>query len=582
MFVDHFIHSSFKKTESIRGAAREGLKTAKGRLIVASGSFAILILCVFGRLIDISVLQRADESLVVESNFGYGLQMSRGEIIDRNGELLATNIVTGSLFANATDIQNPEKIVEKLVKIIPDASKSELVKRLSSQKTFIWLARHLTPAQQKKVMHLGIPGLHFKRDEKRIYPHGEVTAHLLGFTDVDNKGISGIENTQDQALRSGQTSVQLTIDIRLQSLLHEELKNAMEEFKAIAANAIIIKLDTAEVVGMVSLPDFNPNQGLTELNESTFDRNITGTYEMGSTMKIINTAMALDRGNIPLSKKYDATKPILIGRFKVHDFKGKNTWLSVDEIFKYSSNIGSSLMALEVGIAGQKNFMDEMGLLRPASVELSGSAYPIYPKHWREANLLTIAYGYGISVSPVGMAEAVLKIITGRNRKLTLIHSKVDESEDAPAVVKETTSKQIHALMRLAILDGTCGKANVPGFIVTGKTGTAMKRVGGRYKDGKVSTSFIGTIGADMAEPEYMVLVMLDEPKASSKTYGYTTAGWNAAPTAGKILKRMTKILGLKPHKTLENTNNGLSMDSVQAAPPTDIQSLIRLASYRE
>lgn len=193
MFVDHFIHSSFKKTESIRGAAREGLKTAKGRLIVSSGSFAILILCVFGRLIDISVLQRADESLVVESNFGYGLQMSRGEIIDRNGELLATNIVTGSLFANATDIQNPEKIAEKLVKIIPDASKSELVKRLSSQKTFIWLARHLTPAQQKKVMHLGIPGLHFKRDEKRIYPHGEVTAHLLGFTDVDNNELGEIE-----------------------------------------------------------------------------------------------------------------------------------------------------------------------------------------------------------------------------------------------------------------------------------------------------------------------------------------------------------------------------------------------------
>ena len=566
MIGDKYISSPLMSYVRCRGSVRQALDVAKSRLIVAGSTLSFLLVCILFRLVDIAALQ-GDESYAMDTNKKAGLQTERATLVDRNGEIMATTIVTGSLYANAKVIKNAPQVADKLVKIL-STSREDLIKRLTSGRRFIWLERHLTPKQQAEIIKLGIPGIDINRDERRIYPHGGMTAHLVGMTDIDNQGISGLEKSLDHEIRTSDEDIRLSVDLKLQNVLFDELGKAMVEFNARAVNGLIMDINTGEVLAMASLPDFNPNVPREVDYKNLFDRNVSGVYELGSILKLVNTALALEESKVSIDKMYDATKPLKIGRFSVTDYHGKNRWMSISDIFRYSSNIGSALMALEAGVDTQKDFLKKIGLLSAANIELPGSAKPIYPRHWSEANAITISYGYGISFNPLQfVASTALLMNNGKPVTPTLLYkSKQNIKEESP-IISASTSANLRALMRHTVTQGTAKKAAVKGYVVTGKTGTAMQLVNGKYKNGVLTTSFVGTLGRTLNRPEYVILVTLDQPKGTEKTWGYRGAGWNAAPTAGNIMRRMVSVLGMEPS------------DAQSTDPDTDIKTLVRLAS---
>lgn len=564
MIGDRYIISPLMTYVRCHGHTRQALDMAKGRLIFAGSILSVLLLCILFRLCDITIFQ-GNEEYVLDTDKRAGLQTARTNIVDRNGELLATTIATGSLYANTKVIQNPKEVARKLSAIL-SLSEAKLIRILSSHRRFIWVQRHLTPKQQADIIKLGIPGLDIMRDERRVYPHGEVTAHLIGMTDIDNQGIAGVEKSLDTRLRTEKNDVRLSINIQIQHALYDELKKGMEEFRAQCVNGIILNIKTGEILAMASLPAFNPNIPQNVDYANLFDRNISGVYEFGSILKIINTALALESGKATIDKLYDATKPLKVGHFTITDFHAQNRWMTVADIFRYSSNIGCGLMALEAGISYQKEFLRTIGLLTPTPIELPGSASPLYPRHWRDDSAITISYGYGLAVSPMQFAAACATLVNdGIQVKPTLLYEG-NKNTLSNRLVSSQTSTQIRALLRLTTTQGTARKANVPGYMITGKTGTAMQRVNGKYKEGILTTSFAGTLGKKLSEPDYFVLITYDRPKETPRTYGFRTAGWNAAPTARKVMERIISILGLPPASPEDISTN------------QDIKSLLRLA----
>lgn len=543
-FMFKKINNQFNKTIN-----SSQYKCTRNRLLYVTCIFMLCILAINYKLAQISLFNNSEEINSSNSNSGSLLQIRRASIIDRNGVLLATNLITSSLYANAKQIDNPTNVAKKLAKILPNLDEKQLLDKLNSKKSFVWIARHLTPIQHSKVFRIGEPGLYFIRDEKRVYPKGELTSHVLGFTDIDNKGISGLEKSMDSKLRKDSTSVQISMDVRIQHILHSEVKRAVDKFNAKGGNAIVMNVKNGEVLAMVSLPDFDPNK-LAEINSNNlFNRNTLGLYEMGSTLKIINTAMAFETGVANLKSEYDATKPLRIGRFYIKDYCPKNRKLNVPEIFVYSSNIGAAKMALDVGANRQKDFLHNLKLLESIKLEVPEVSNPVYPKNWRKSNIATISYGYGISITPIHLMRAVSSILNeGILVEPTLLIKDIkQELGKEKRVISSETSKKIRTLMRLVIKHGTGKKADVSGYIVLGKTGTANKDARGKYDRKKVRTSFIGTFGTQFQESEFMLFIMLDEPKALKETFGFNAAGWNAAPVARRIISRIAPVLGVKP-----------------------------------
>jgi cell division protein FtsI (penicillin-binding protein 3) len=536
----------------------------RGRLMLVGLMFAISFFAIGMRLVDLTVLQEAafSNSRWLPSEG----RVSRANIVDRNGVILATSVTTSSLYADARLVMDGKRIARKLVKILPELNEETMARRLNSGKAFVWLMRHLTPKQQEKVLRLGEPALNFQRDEKRFYPHGSLCAHVLGMTDIDGKGISGLEKSFDNQLTQDplkvfsalddrvqdetfqQDSVQTSIDVRIQSALHHQLIWAMEKFSTRSANGLVLDLKTGEVLAMASLPDYDPNvdKGILP-KEAYFNRNTLGIYEMGSTFKILNTALVLETGVAKLSSLYDATKALKVGRFRITDYRGKNQWLTVAQAFVSSSNIASGQMALDAGIPAQKAFMKSLGLLEPASLEVPEIGRPMIPTRWREPNAITISYGYGISVSALQLSSAIAKVIAPEGYvEPTLIKCSGVPKKRTLGVSAKTASK-IRKLMRYSVVAGKNSKAKVNGYIVSGKTGTAMVLKNGRYQEGRVTTSFMGTIGTTVDDPRYLVFVMLEEPKATKDTYGFNAAGWNAAPLAGRVMGDVAALMGLPP-----------------------------------
>jgi cell division protein FtsI (penicillin-binding protein 3) len=407
----------------------------------------------------------------------------------------------------------------------------------------VWLVRHLTPKQQYSVNALGIPGIYLQQDQKRIYPYGIMLSHVLGYCGTDNIGLSGIEKYFDLRLRKDKTPLVLSVDLRLQHVIHEELKDAIQEFSALAGNAMLVDLETGEILAMVSLPDFDPNQPNLNAPESIFNRNTLGVYEPGSVFKVFNTAAALETGRIKLSSVYDASHPIKVGRFTITDFKGQNRPLTVEETFMFSSNIASAKMALDFGGEWQRKCLAQFGLFSKPSLEIPEIGAPIVAKHWTEANTISTAFGYSISVSPLQTLRGVAAVLTRNFRDFTLLHQKTPIL--ATDIVSEKTSAAIKHLMKLVTTKGTATKANVPGYPILGKTGSAHKLSGRSYHKQAKVTSLIGVFPE--SSPRYILMVMLDAPQPTKNTYGYSTAGWNAAPTGGKIIGRIAPILGLTP-----------------------------------
>jgi cell division protein FtsI (penicillin-binding protein 3) len=529
------------------GVRMRALETSRGRLVATAALFAMIFGAIAVRMIDVAVLDSspAKPRALPQARID-GIDMERGDIVDRNGIILATSLPTVSLYARPHEILDPVEAADKLARALPDIDKAEVRSRLASGKSFAYLRRNLTPRQQYDVNAQGIPGLYFEKGERRVYPHGALVAHAVGMTDIDNKGIAGIEKRFDGALRGSREPVRLSLDIRIQTLVRNELLKAMETFRAQGATGMVLDVHTGELLSMVSLPDFDPNDPPAGANEALFNRATKGAYEMGSTFKLFNTAMALESGRVNINSSFDATRPLKYGTHEIHDDHALNRWLTVPEILVHSSNIGSARMALEAGTEFQRSFMGRIGMLQTPTVELPEVGSPLVPSPWREINTITIAFGHGLSVTPVQLAAGAAALVNGGVfRPVTLLAYGDGRAIPGERVMKQRTSDQVRGLMRMVVTEGTGRKADVPGYEIGGKTGTAEKAAHGGYKKKAVLSSFVAAFPMDA--PRYVVVAMIDEPQATKETYGFITAGWTAAPATGRIIAQLAPMMGIAP-----------------------------------
>lgn len=529
---------------------------AKARLGLAILAFAAIYSVIALRLVLFATVSdgHGDRRSVGQD----AIATARPDILDRRGEILATDVRSPSLFAEPRKLIDVDEAVELLTATMPDLDAGEVRERLSSKRGFVWLKREITPKQELDVHRLGIPGVGFLTENRRVYPNGPVVSHEIGHVNIDNQGIAGIEKWLDgqglAALHMAglatdqlQRPVDLAVDLRVQFALRDELAKAREKFKAKAAAGLITDVNTGEIVAMVSEPDYDPNNPKEANDPNRINRLTTGVYEMGSTFKIFTVAMALDSGKVTLNSSFDGHQTLRYGRFTIHDDHPMPRMLSVPEIFTYSSNIGAARMALSLGPEYHKAFLKKMGQIDRLRTELPESAEPIVPKRWGELNTVTIAFGHGLSVAPL---QAVMGVAAAMNGGLLipptfLKRSREDALKLAKQVLKPETSQKMRYLMRLNAEKGTGTKANVGGYYVGGKTGTAEKVINGRYAKNKLLTDFIAVLPAD--KPRYLVLIMLDEPQGLPETYGFATAGWNVAPTAAKVITRVAPLLDLEP-----------------------------------
>lgn len=530
----------------LEGARKQAMETGRNRVLVTGAVFAFAFLAIAGRLVDLTAIDQPGEPKVAQAESERSGTMDRAEVLDRNGLILATSLPTASLYADATEVLDPAEATERLLTALPELDRADLLAKLSSRNRFVWIHRNLTPSQKFAVNRLGIPGLQFHQGERRVYPHGPLVAHVLGLTDVDSRGIAGVEKLFDERLRVDDEPLKLSIDLRVQAIAHEELSAAVAEYKALGGTAIVLDVATGETLAMVSLPDFDPNQPATLQGEAGFNRATKGVYEMGSTFKLFTAAMALDAGTVTLQSGYDASKPIRVARFTISDYHGKNRWLSVPEILIHSSNIGAAKMALDVGTKGQRDYLGRLGLLAAPAVELPEVGKPLVPAQWREINTMTIAFGHGLAVSPLQVVAATATLVNGGIRYTpTILRHEAATPLVGERVLSPETSAKVRHLMELVVEEGSGKQAKIEGYRIGGKTGTAEKEVNGRYRSDARISSFVGAFPIE--RPRFVVLALLDEPHGNKKTYNYATGGWVAAPAVGKIVKRIAPLMGISP-----------------------------------
>jgi len=529
---------------------------ARARVGFAMLAFAAIYAVIGGRLVMYAI--GADAHSARRAAAQDAIATARPDIVDRNGEILATDVKTPSLFGEPRRIIDKDEAIELLTATLPDVDVGEVRDRLMSKKGFVWLKREINSQQQQDIHRLGIPGIGFLRENKRVYPDGNEVAHVIGLVNIDNQGIAGMEKWLDDhrltalhqagfALDHEQSPVELSVDLRVEHALRDELAKAKDKFHAKAASGLVTNVNTGEIIAMVSLPDFDPNSPKEAHDPDRINRLTTGVYEMGSTFKAFTLAMALDTGKYDLNSLWDARAPLHYGKFAIHDDEPKGRSLTMKEVFTFSSNVGAARIALSQGVEAHKAFLRKMGQLERLRTELPESAMPIVPKHWGDLNTITIAFGHGIAVAPL---QAVMGVSALANGGLLIPPTFLRRSEEearalAKRVIKPETSDKMRYLMRLNAEIGTARKANVPGYYIGGKTGTAEKVINGRYAKKRVLTAFTGIIPAD--NPKYQLLIMLDEPQAIKETQGFITSGWNAVPTAGNVVTRIAPLLGIEP-----------------------------------
>jgi cell division protein FtsI (penicillin-binding protein 3) len=531
-------------------------RKAKARLGLAILGFAIIYGIIASKLVIFAIAP--DSHAARRGGSGDAVATARPDILDRNGEILATDVKTPSLFGEPRRIIDVDEAIELLTAVMPDLDTTELRERLGGKRGFVWLKREISAKQQTEVHRLGIPGVGFLTENKRVFPNGPEVSHLLGHVNIDNQGIAGIEKWLDSRgladlHRAGfasdrqQEPVTLSVDLRVQHALRDELVAAREKFKAKASAGVVLDVRTGEVVAMVSEPDYNPNNPREALDPDRINRLTTGIYEMGSTFKAFTAAMALDSGRYTLNSMFDARTPLHYGRFNISDYHAQRRMLSMSEVFTYSSNIGAAMMAKGIGIEGHKAFLRKLGQLDRLRTELPESAEPMVPRRWAEINTVTIAYGHGLSVAPL---QAVMGVAALMNGGLLIPPTFLKRSEAearalAKQVIKPETSAAMRYLMRLNAEKGTATRADVKGYYVGAKTGTAEKVVNGRYAKTKLLTDVMAVLPAD--DPKYLLLIMLDEPQVIAETHGFATSGWNAVPVAAKVISRIAPLLGIEP-----------------------------------
>lgn len=480
---------------------------------------------------------------------------NRGDIVDRNGQVLARTIDAWSIGVHANKLLNrPEELAPKLAALMPEKSEAEYLAILKSGVRFTYLRRRALPDLVAQVNALGEPAMAYAREPERLYPQTTLAAHVLGYTDFDGKGVTGMERVLDTRLADPTlrgTPVALSIDARVQAAMESELSQAMVDQKAKGATGLVLDVHTGELVAMVSLPVFNPNKPGEAIDDARRNNVTQSVYELGSTFKALTFALALDSGLIPVDKRFDATVPVAIGRFKIKDDHPTGRWLNMPEALVHSSNIVTARIADQMGEARMADMFRKLHFDTAPDIELKERGRPIWPHEWSRATTMTTGYGHGIAITPLNLASAYAALVNGGVwRPATLMKIEPGKAPKGSRVFSQTTSDTMRAMLRLVVLDGTGRKADADGLRVGGKTGTGEKAgVGGYVKHSNIST-FAGAFPMDA--PRYVVLAMLDDPRGSAQSAGQRTAGWTVAPVVSKVVSRIGPMLGIMPDANRE------------------------------
>ena len=518
-------------------------RIAEVRLVV-SAAFVLIVFTAIATRVVLLATQEANARTAGINVPG----TERGQILDRNGRLLATNLPITVLHADPSEIMDPRAAARALAPLLARHDEASLHRLLTKKTRYVELDRKLTPARHAEILGLGIPGVYFRNSKLRSYPSGKLAAHILGQVDKDNNGLAGLEKTLDARLSAGE-DIQLALDAGVQAIVAREIARQMEIFEAIGGAGVMLDIATGEVIAMVSLPDYNPNHFAKIVDDARFNRATLGLYEMGSTFKVLNTAIALQAGTTTLETRYEVSKPLRVARHTIRDFHMHDWKLSVPEILVLSSNIGSARMAAEIGAETQKAFLRRMGLFDKPQLELPEVARPLIPRSWRQSEIATISYGHGIAVSPLHLATA-MSAASGNGMWIepTLLRRHPSEIPVETKIFSEETTRAVRSMMRLVVKhpDGTGNFAEAKGYMVGGKTGTSEKinPDGGYFEDRNIA-SFAATF--PVHDPRYVLVVMVDEPKPQTFSHGYATGGWVAAPAARRIIEHAAPRLGIHP-----------------------------------
>jgi cell division protein FtsI (penicillin-binding protein 3) len=543
----YFSTSSFGwKTED------ESVNVCRSRIIKVIFLFALIYAIIIVRVFNVCLVDgiqlKKEYVTYYRPRTGVSFPVHRANITDRNGVVVATNLPTVNLYANPKKVSNAPEVAKKLSEIFPDISYEDFLIKLTRKSSFVYLKRNISPQQQARANALGYPELEFQESEMRIYPQKDLLAHILGNTDIDNNGIAGLEKTLNERLTSSTKNLTLTIDLGAQYAVRDELVKAKEKYKAERATAILMDINTSEVIALSSVPDYDLNRRDFKDKDIKFNFATLGVYEAGSVFKVFNTALGLDSGKIKITDSFDATKPLKMGRHRITDYRVPAKWLTVGETLVHSSNIASAQMALKVGKELQIKFFKNIGMFeRIKNLEIFEKGKPLYrsEKYWQDHTVATTAYGYGISVTPMHIITAFSSILNGGIYTApTLI--KENDTREKKRVISNQTSLDMRKLLRNVVIEGSGKNANIPGYEVAGKTGTANKIVDGKYIKGKNVTSFVAAFPA--SNPKYSLMVIIDDPKPLKETFGFVTSGWNACPTGGKIISRVAPQLNIRPN----------------------------------
>lgn len=568
----------FTPTIALDGTRKQRVNLTQARIRWMILALVIGFGLVGARLVQLGMVE-TDQT--IEGQTRDVIQASRPPILDRNGLEMAVDIRVPSLYAEPRRIVDVEEAVRELRTVLPDLREDWLRNRLTGDQGFVWVQRELTPAIQEQVMRLGIPGVDFITESKRFYPGMSEASHILGSTNVDNQGIAGIERhmdsesialLQDLGLARGNalTPVELSVDMRAQHVMHEQVLDAMTRYQAIAAAGAIMDVHTGEIIALASVPDFDPNQPASALVKDTFNRITAGIFEPGSTFKTITLAGALDAGAVSLTDQFDARYGIRFGRFTIDDFHGKHRILSLPEVYKYSSNIGTIRVMQAMGKDNFRAFLSRMKFDERVEFELPEMRVPTVPGSFSEVGAATASFGHGLSVSPLHLLTSYAALANGGNYVPPTLYKRDQATAEQlyERVVSPQTSEAMRYLMRLnAISTGGSGSQMnklALGYRAGGKTGTAEKVVDGRYSSSKVTNFFASSFPLD--NPRYAMVIMVDEPKAENPQSG-TTAGWNAGAMTGRIIQRVAPMLGIAPDFS-EALDQGIVPSAVRQVYP--------------
>ncbi len=541
-------------------AERDRLRAqAEGRLLV----LAVFFLCGFALIgLRMGHLAGSEAEEPRAATTTAKILAARADIVDRKGRILATNFTTHSLYAQPPQMIDKERAARELARIFPDLDADELHADFTGKRKFLWIKRRISPEQQQAVHDIGDPGLRFGPREMRLYPNGKLAAHVLGGARFGREGVrsaevvgqAGVEKQFDTELRDparAREPLRLSLDLTVQAAVERVLAGGMRLMNAKAASAILMDVETGEVVSLVSLPDFDPNErptgGPKDDRSPLFNHAVQGVYELGSTFKIFTAAQALEEELVTPSTIMDTEGPMTWGRFRIRDFRDYGDEMSVEDVIVKSSNIGTARMALMIGGERQQAFFKRLGLFETTTLEMpeAGTARPLLPPRWSEIVTMTASYGHGISASPMHLAAAYATVVNG-GRKVEPTLLVRHTSAPGERVISEQTSLALRQMMRQVVVRGTASFGEVPGYAVGGKTGTADKPdPQGGYHDDKVIATFASIFPAH--DPKYVLVVTLDEPEETSGEEPRRTAGWTAVPVGAEIIRRAAPLLGLPP-----------------------------------